>query len=123
LYADSNSNSVTALQESKAITEIAKNSSFLFFNNLHSFLDEGNSSKRIFTIDVYNTKSNDIISSTLSILDGGNGDDYIYGGSGNYTLIGGQGRDIFDCGEGEDQIANLNGKDDTLSNNCEKMLS
>jgi Ca2+-binding RTX toxin-like protein len=60
---------------------------------------------------------------TLSILDGGNGDDYIYGGSGNYTLIGGQGRDIFDCGEGEDQIANLNGKDDTLSNNCEKMLS
>lgn len=114
---------MAALQESKAITEIAKNSSFLFFNNLPSFLDEGNSSKGIFTIDVFDTKSNDIISSALSILDGGNGDDYIYGGSGNDTLIGGPGRDIFDCGEGEDQIADFNGKDDTPSTNCEKILS
>jgi Ca2+-binding RTX toxin-like protein len=123
LYADSNSNSVAALQERNPITEIAKNSSFLFFNNLPSFLDEGNSSKGIVTIDVFNSKSNDIISSAASILDGGHGDDHIYGGSGNDTLIGGPGRDMFDCGEGEDQITDFNGKDDTLSTNCETILS
>jgi Ca2+-binding RTX toxin-like protein len=123
LYADSNSNTVAALRESSSIAGTARNSSFLFFINLPSFLDEGNSSRGIFTIDVFDTKSNDIISSAVSILDGGNGDDHIYGGGGNDTLIGGPGRDLFDCGEGEDQIADFYGKDDTLTNNCETILS
>jgi hypothetical protein len=30
---------------------------------------------------------------------------------------------MFDCGEGEDQITDFNGKDDTLSTNCETILS
>jgi Ca2+-binding RTX toxin-like protein len=53
---------------------------------------------------------------------GGKGDDTLLGGSDNDILTGGPGHDYFDCNEGWDTVTDFDSNDDTVNNNCEKLI-
>jgi Ca2+-binding RTX toxin-like protein len=53
---------------------------------------------------------------------GGKGDDTLLGGSDNDILTGGPGHDYFDCNEGWDTVTDFSSNDDTVNNNCEKLI-
>jgi Ca2+-binding RTX toxin-like protein len=57
----------------------------------------------------------------ISLLNGGNGNDFLLGQNGNEFFIGGPGKDYFDCNEGIDTVIDYNPREDMANVNCENL--
>ena len=66
-------------------------------------------------------ENSDSMFADISLLNGGNGDDFLLGQNGNEFFVGGPGRDYFDCNEGIDTVLDYNPREDTANVNCENL--
>ena len=66
-------------------------------------------------------ENSDSMSADISLLNGGNGNDFLLGQNGNEFFVGGPGRDYFDCNEGIDTVLDYNPREDTANVNCENL--
>ena len=66
-------------------------------------------------------ENSDSMSADISLLNGGNGNDFLLGQNGNEIFIGGPGKDYFDCNEGIDTVLDYNPREDTANVNCENL--
>jgi Ca2+-binding RTX toxin-like protein len=75
-----------------------------------------------FSKDPFRVRENsDPMFADISLLSGGNGNDFLLGQNGNEIFVGGPGKDYFDCNEGIDTVLDYNPREDTANVNCENL--
>ena len=75
-----------------------------------------------FSKDPFRVQENsDPMFADISLLNGGNGNDFLLGQNGNEIFVGGPGKDYFDCNEGIDTVLDYNPREDTANVNCENL--